>query len=141
MSAQQPSPRQYQPGQELPGFEHTVTGMVMRTRQWHGLNVVHSSKEEAARQGLQRPPATGQISAAYIQRMCVDFFGEAMFGRSVLDMRFRAPVYEDDTLTVGGKVTEVLAQVDGKKVVAEAWCRNREGIDVTKAHIEVFVPD
>jgi acyl dehydratase len=128
-------------GQELPGFEHTITGMVMRTRQWHGVNVVHSSKEEAAKHGYKSPPATGQISAAYIQRMCVDFFGEAMFNRSVLDVRFRAPVFEDDTLAVGGRITEVIPQVDGRKVVAEAWCRNGDGLEVTRARIEVVIPD
>ena len=132
--------RAFIPGTLLPGFRHTVTGMIMRTRQWHGSNIVHSDPAMAARQGLQNPPATGQISASYIQRMCVSYFGRAIFEGSVFDVRFRAPVFEGDTLTVGGEVLEVIRRPEMSRVVIEAWCRNDQGVDVTRARVEVNVP-
>ncbi len=128
-------------GQELPGFQRTITGMIMRTRQWHGTNIVHSDPAMAARQGMKSPPATGQISAAYIQEMCVAFLGEAMFRNSLLDMRFRRPVYENERLAIGGRVEEATAQAGGKKVVIQAWAKNQEGVEVTTARIEAFLPE
>lgn len=128
-------------GQEMPSFQRTITGMIMRTRQWHGTNIVHSDPAMAARQGMKSPPATGQISAAYIQEMCVNFLGEAMFRNSLIDARFRRPVYENERLTIGGRVEEATAQAGGKKVVIHAWCKNQDGVEVTTARIEAFVPE
>jgi acyl dehydratase len=127
-------------GRELPGFEHTVTRMIVRSRQWHGTNPVHSDPDVAARQGFRRPPATGQISAAYVQRMCVEFFGEHLFSHSRLKVLFRKPVHEDDRLTIGGRVVDERPCDGGQKVIAECWCRNAEGEDVTRVGVEVLVP-
>ena len=128
------------PGQELPGFDQVVSRMVVRSRHWHGINTIHSDPAEAAKHGYKRPPATGQISASYIQRLCASFFGEALFKRAVLEVRFRAPVYEEDRLSVGGRVTQVSARAEGRNVTVECWCRNAEGVEVTRAHVEVLVP-
>ncbi|MBM4406820.1 MAG: hypothetical protein FJ039_11730 [Chloroflexi bacterium] len=128
-------------GQELPGFQRAITGMIMRTRQWHGTNIVHSDPAMAARQGMKKPPATGQISAAYIQEMCVAFLGEAMFFNSLLDVRFRRPVFEDERLAIGGTVAEVTPQPGGKKIAIHAWAKNQDGVEVTTARIEAFLPE
>lgn len=134
------SPIPHTAGTPLPGFERTVTGFIMRTRQWHSTNTVHSDPAMAARVGLKAPAATGQISAAWIQEMCIAAFGEAMFHGSVIDVRFRRPVHENDRLAIGGEIAEVLEQPAGRRLVVNAWARNAAGEDVTRARVEVTVP-
>jgi acyl dehydratase len=129
-----------QVGEALPGFERTITATIMFSRQYHGSNVVHSNPELAKVAGLKAPVATGQISAAYIQEMCVRAFGEAMFRGSVLDVRFRRPAYLNDTLAIGGEITEVREVEGGRRVFADAWARNAQGEDVTRVRVEVSVP-
>ncbi len=127
-------------GQELPSVQRAVPALVMFSRQWAGTNPVHWDPSMAARHGMPAPVVTGQVSAALIQQACVQLLGEAMFRGSVMDVRFRRPVYLNDVLTAGGRVTEVRPEGPGQRVVIEAWCRNQDGAEVTAARVEAVTP-
>ncbi len=126
-------------GTTLPPLTRTVAPVVMKSRQWTGTNPVHADEELARRQGFAKPIATGQISAAYIQEMCIRFFGEAFFYNASIDVRFVRPVFMGDTLTTGGVVREKTLEGSGLRFTVDAWCQNEQREQVTVAVVHAVV--
>ena len=126
-------------GRALPVVSRRITGTVMFSRQYAGTNPVHTETAMAERQGMPAPVATGQISAAYIQEAFVQLLGEAMFRGSLMDVRFRRPVFLGDVLTTRGRIEEVRDEGAGRRVVISAACVNQDGVEVTVAHVEATV--
>ncbi len=135
-----PATRTYAAGQELPAIQRSVPAVIMFSRQWAGTNPVHWDAAMAARQGMKAPVVTGQLSAALIQMACVELLGEAMWRGSIMDVRFRRPVFLDDTLTAGGRIAEVRPEGGEQRVVIQAWVKNQKGDEVTTAQVEALTP-
>ena len=98
---------------------------------------VHCSREAARRKGFARPIAQGLMSYGYINELIARHFGNELFTRSRVNVKFIKPSFEGDRLTIGGVVERLEATADGQRVVLDVWCKNQHGDLLTVGKAEV----
>ena len=131
------STRALEIGQELPSVSKQVTQEKIDLFEGcgilHGANI-HTDPDVAARRlGTTYPVASGRMSLAYVSQVLRSALGPDAFHRTgVLNLKFLRPVGGGDTITVGGRVTDMVEEGAGARVVVEVWCHNQNG-DVTAA--------
>mgnify|MGYP001558299704 CR=1 FL=1 len=126
-------------GYELDGVKKQMVIQLMASRSWGRSNPVHWDPPYAAERGLKAPIATGQMSAAYIAEMCVNFFGEHFFRSMRISGKYVKPVYAGETITTHGVIREKTPEGSGYRFKVEAWADNEDGEMKTVAWIEVLV--
>lgn len=120
------------PGDELPEVRvdldsSRLVAYAGATWDWHPL---HHDTAYARTAGLERPLADGQMFGALLASALLRWAGGSARLES-LGMRYRSPVYVDDTVTLGGRVTEVHGDDDGVRVRLEQTVRNGSSIAVS----------
>ncbi|MFC4009312.1 hypothetical protein ACFOY2_18920 [Nonomuraea purpurea] len=103
----------------LPPLAKRFTQDQMNVFSWAGQHYsnVHTSIRRAADSGLDRTIIQAQQQTGLITRAMTEFFGASWFTTGRLDLRFVAPAYCGDTLTVRGAVLE---ESDGR-LELEVW--------------------
>ncbi|MGV6806465.1 MAG: MaoC family dehydratase [bacterium] len=89
-------------------------------------NPIHLDPEYAAASPMKGIIAHGTISLNLIWQSLEQTFGNQPVDHAMSDVRFKAPVRENDVLEAGG---EILA--DG---AIEVWVRNQDGVKVIEGH-------
>lgn len=94
-------------------------------------NPIHTDREFAAKTEMGGIIAHGTLSLNLIWQAIRKTFGTDAAGRAVLDVRFMAPVREDDVVTAGGE-----RRADGTDRY-DVWARNEAGRDVIRGTLEL----
>lgn len=127
-------------GEELPTVTRVIRQPVLRSRTWGGRNAIHWDPELARRRGFPGPIATGQLLTAYLQEMCVAFFGVHFFRRAVFECRYARPAFLDDVITTCGVITDRREEGDGVWLTADVWCQNQRGEQITRGTVVCYLP-
>jgi acyl dehydratase len=126
----QQEPRTLKVGDELMTFTREVTESKMVEFErvvWDRGRNSHSDPEEAKRDGLTKPLASGQNQMAFLHELLERNFGDAWVYGGKISVRNIHPVYGGDIITPHGTVTEI-SEVDGKPcVTVQIWCENQNG--------------
>lgn len=120
------------PGDELPEVRvdlgsSRLVAYAGATWDWHPL---HHDTAYARAAGLERPVADGQMFGALLASALQRWAGGSARLES-LGMRYRRPVYVDDTVALAGRVTGVDGDEDGVRVRLEQTVRNGGSIAVS----------
>ena len=86
--------------------------------------------DHAAREtlGTQGTVASGRMSLTFAIEMLRKYFGNDVFNHTgVVDLRFLRPVRPGDTITFSGKITEMLREPNGSKVMVDIQAQNQNG--------------
>jgi len=126
-------------GYELDGVKKQMVIQLMGSRHWGRSNPLHWDPPYSVSRGLKGPIATGQMSAAYIAEMCVNFFGEHFFKGTKISGKYVKPVYAGETITTHGIIREKTREGSGYRFKVETWAENQDGETKTVAWIEVHV--
>jgi 3-hydroxybutyryl-CoA dehydratase len=96
------------PPQTLPSVEHTVSqAQIVRYAEASGdHNPLHLDQAFAAGTSYGGTIAHGMLVMAFLSEMLTKAFGTGWIAGSKLKVRFRAPVYPDDTITTEGSLRE-----------------------------------
>ena len=126
-------------GAELEPVSRVVTLEDMLLFEPEGEKNIHTDDEVARAAGLPAAIAAGVQFMSYIFEMLQREYGFHSVEGTVLDVRIREPVFAGDTLTAGGRVTEVQADDSGSRVSLEVWCENQRGGHVIAGTAQVPV--
>lgn len=112
-------------GAGLAPLTKRVTQDQMNAFSWAGQHYsnVHTSIQRAAESGLDRTIVQAQQQTGLITRAMTEFFGAAWFTSGQLDLRFVAPAYCGEALTVRGAVLEE----SGGRLELEVWVDKDDG--------------
>jgi acyl dehydratase len=92
-----------------------------------GFRNVHTDPESAASSGLDRTLVQAQQQVSFVTEAMVRFFGPRWLTSGELDMRFVAPAFVDDRLTVEGAVLGEVETRHGPGLELEIWVRRQDG--------------
>lgn len=101
---------------------------------------IHDDDEYARKNGLPGICADGMVSTNWILHLLIEIFGPAAVSSGRLRTKYIKPIYEDDLLTTGARITSVTATNDGKSVALDVWCRLPDGTPVTIGEARVDLP-
>ncbi len=74
--------------------------------------------------------AHGMLGLAFINQMLAQAFGEAWPASGRLKVRFKAPVYPGDEVSIEGAVARVQADGTGQQVECQVTLKNAKGEEV-----------
>lgn len=88
---------------------------------------IHTDEEDAKREGLPAPVATGPQVAALIFRQLRSAFGKGWVVGGKFALNFCRPVYVRDFCVTRGKVTGTEKEGDKLRVICDVWIQNQNG--------------
>ena len=120
-------------GVTLPELKKVITqeGINRYAEASHDFNPIHIDMDYAKQTPLGGTIAHGMLVLAYVSQMMVNAFGRYWLSGSKLNVRFKAPARPGDTITVSGRIDDVVND-DGHSVVS---C----DLLVTNQHDEVVI--
>lgn len=126
-------------GQSLKGFEieMTVDRINAYARASGDLNPVHIDPEYAKGTQFGGVIAHGMLSLAFISELMAINFPESWHKCGTMKVRFRAPVFPDETVTVSGHVTSVKETELGTVAQCDVFCKKPDGKDALTGSITV----
>jgi len=105
----------------------TVEQAAVFSRIGEYVRTTHTSLDVAREAGLRVPIVQGQQLVGLLAQLLTRAFGESFFTSGWLKVKFIAPVFVHDELTVEGIVTALSPAVDGATVELEIWIRRPDG--------------
>ncbi len=114
-------------GFELQGVKKQAVIQLMGSRYWGRINPIHWDPVYAVKRGLKAPIQTGEMCSAYIQEMCVNFFGENFFQEARLQCKYVKLILAGETITTHGIVREKTPKGKGYRFKVEVWADNQDG--------------
>lgn len=127
-------------GKELASVGHRVTMEDMILFEPEGDKNIHTDDEVAQAAGLPAAIAAGVQFMSYIFEMLYRDYGSESVTGTILDVRIRAPVFADDTVTARGRVTDTERDGGRQRLHLEVWCENQRGEKVIAGTAQVVVP-
>ena len=101
-------------------------------------NPLHYDDPYAKETGNESVFGQGMLTAGHVARMVTDWFG--LDRVSGFTIRFQAPVWPGDTITVTGEVTEVVEIDDGETVTADLIASNQDDEAVITGSVTATLP-
>jgi len=101
---------------------------------------IHDDDEYARKNGLPGICADGMISTNWILHLLIEIFGPAAASSGRLRTKYIKPIYEDDLLTTGARITSVTRKGDWTSVELDVWCNLTDGTPVTVGEARVDLP-
>jgi len=98
---------------------------------------IHTDDDVAQAAGLPGAVVAGVQMMGYIFEMLHQEYGFDSVSGTVLDVRFRALVLAEDTVTARGRVTGSEAEGDGRLLHLEVRCENQRGDQVVTGIAQV----
>jgi acyl dehydratase len=105
----------------------TVEQAAVFSRIGEYVRTTHTNLDVARRAGLRVPIVQGQQLVGLLAQLLTGALGESFFTSGWLKVKFIAPVFVHDELTVEGIVTAVDRNADGTTVELEIWIRRTDG--------------
>ncbi len=102
-------------------------------------NPIHVDVEYAKKTRFGRTIAHGMLTLAYISQMMTAAFGKSWLTGGKLSVRFKAPAYPGDTLTISGKITKIEQTNSQRLIYCDLLCSNQHGepLIIGEAKVEV----
>ena len=128
-------------GMNLPGIKRVVTqeNINQYAAASGDFNPIHIDEEFARKTPLGGTIAHGMLVLAYISQLMTDAFGRRWVDGGKLSVRFKAPAYPGDILTISGKISRI-KKSDGQILVScEVLCANQNGETVITGETKVGV--
>lgn len=126
-------------GFELIGVKKKAVIQLMGSRLWGRFNPNHWDPVYASQTGLRAPIQTGEMTAAYIAEMCVNYFGRNFFRNARFNCKYIASTYADDVITTHGVVREKTPTAAGARFRVDVWATNQDGEKTTVGWVEADV--
>lgn len=126
-------------GFELVGVKKRAVAQLMGSRLWGRFNPNHWDPVYARRSGLKLPIQTGEMTAAYIAEMCVNYFGAGFFRNARFNCKYIASTFANDEITTHGVVTERTPTATGVRLKVDVWATNQAGEKTTVGFVEAEV--
>lgn len=133
---------QFQAGQQLRGFARTVTDDRVRAyaEASGDFNPVHLDPEYAKTTQFGGVIAHGMLSMAFISELMASNFPETWHRGGKMKLRFKAPVFPGETVTVFGEVQSVRDTETGRVAQCEVGCRKSDGTEALSGTVTVPLP-
>lgn len=131
-----------QRGDPLPSLTKPMTQEILR-KYAHAsgdFNPLHLDPAYGATTQFGSTIAHGMLLMGYLSEVMTLAFGYDWASTGHLRARFRHPARPGDTVTVGGKVTEVAAETEGSRVRCTVECRIQDGTVVASGDASLVVP-
>ena len=130
----------YSAGQQLRGFERTVTTerIAAYAVASGDHNPLHLDPEYAATTEFGGVIAHGMLSMAFIAELMAANFPDAWHKGAKMKLRFKAPVFPGETVSVFGTVRSVRDDGGAVIVKCDVGCRKPDGTDALSG--TVWVP-
>lgn len=119
-------------GEALPQLRKLVTQhrIAQYARVSGDANPVHLDASFAAASSFGRLVAHGMLVLAFVSEMLTHTFGERWLASGRLKVRFKAPVYPEETVVTFGQVTRVREENGKALVECSVGCRKESGEEV-----------
>jgi len=129
--------RSFAVGDAIPSLSKTMTqDMINLFEKSGGKTGPSQFTDEATAQGVlgtKGTVASGRMSLTFGTELLRRYFGSEVYNRGgVVELRFLRPVRPGDTVTFGGRVTDIGKVTNGVKVSVEVSATNQKG-DTTAA--------
>lgn len=129
--------RSFAVGDEIPTLSKTMTQQAINLFEASGGKTGPSQfTDEATAQGVlgtKGTVASGRMSLTFSVELLRRYFGPDVYNRGgVVELRFLRPVRPGDTVTFGGKVTDIVKVTNGVRIAVEVTATNQRG-DTTAA--------
>ena len=129
--------RSFAIGDAIPSLSKTMTqDMINLFEKSGGKTGPSQFTDEATAQGVlgtKGTVASGRMSLTFGTELLRRYFGSEVYNRGgVVELRFLRPVRPGDTVTFGGRVTDIGKVTNGVKVSVEVSATNQKG-DTTAA--------
>jgi acyl dehydratase len=105
----------------------TVEQAAVFSRIGEYVRTTHTSLDVAREAGLRVPIVQGQQLVGLLAQLLTDAFGEGFFTSGWLKVKFIAPAFVHDELTLEGVVTALHDVDEGTAVELEIWIRRPDG--------------
>ena len=102
-------------------------------------NPIHIDEEFARKTLVGGTIAHGMLVLAYISQLMTDAFGKGWVDSGKLNVRFKAPAYPGDILTISGKISRIEKSDDQTLVKCEVLVTNQNGETVITGETKVGV--
>lgn len=119
----------------------TVEQAAVFSRIGEYVRTTHNSLDVAREAGLRVPIVQGQQLVGVLAQLLTAAFGESFFSSGWLRVKFIAPVFVHDELTVEGIVTAVDRKDGGTAVELEIWIRRPDGRLAVAGWASATLPD
>jgi 3-hydroxybutyryl-CoA dehydratase len=124
-------------GDEIPALSKTMTQQAINLFEGSsGKTGPSQFTDEATAQGVlgtKGTVASGRMSLTFSVELLRRYFGSDVYNRGgIVELRFLRPVRPGDTVTFGGKVTDIVKVTNGVRVAVEVTATNQRG-DTTAA--------
>lgn len=126
-------------GFELDGVKKQALVQLMGSRLWGRFNPNHWDPVYAQETGLAAPIQTGEMSAAYLSEMCVNYLGENYFRNARMECKYVASTLANEVITTYGVVTGKIPKGDGFRFTIDIWAANEDGQKKTVGTMEADV--
>lgn len=126
-------------GFEFVGVKKRAVIQLMGSRLWGRFNPNHWDPVYARQTGLSSPIQTGEMTAAYISEMCVNYFGRNFFRNARFTVKYIASTYANDIITTHGVVREKTPTQNGVRFRVEVWATNQGNEKTTVGFVEADV--
>lgn len=113
------------PGTQLPELRVRAQNVQARSGRTEEENIHDDAT--AQRLGFQRGFVAFGQSLGWMSRMLVGYFGPSYVETGRFECRFRAPIFDDDDVSVRGEITERLEEEDGVRLVCDVWIEKEDG--------------
>lgn len=87
----------------------------------------HSDAEQARREGISRPIASGQNQMAFLHELLERNFGNGWANGGAISVRYIRPVYPNDEITPNATVKDLTHDGARVCVTMDVWCENQAG--------------
>lgn len=130
-------------GMNLPDIKRVVTqeNINQYAAASGDFNPIHIDEEFARKTPLGGTIAHGMLVLAYISQLMTDAFGRRWVDGGKLSVRFKAPAYPGDILTISGKISKIEKIDDQTLVKCEVLCTNQNGETVITGETKVGVSE
>ena len=132
----------WKPGDILPTITKKLTPeKVTRYAQVSGdHNPIHTDEEFARHTPFKGTIAHGMLLLAYVSQLLAEAFGASWYSRGKLSLRFKAPAYTNDIITISGQIESVEDDGYNCKLVCLLSCYNQEDKILINGTAEITEP-
>lgn len=126
------------PGTALPELRVRAQNVQARSGRTEEENIHDDAT--AQRLGFQRGFVAFGQSLGWMSRMLLSYFGPSYVETGRFECRFRAPIFDDDDVSVRGEITDRLEEEAGVRLVCDVWIEKEDGTRAVVGTASAVVP-
>ena len=107
---------------------------------WDRGSTAHNDPAAAKAGGMSRPFASGQHMLAFFHELFERTFGQGWVEGGSVAVRWVRLVYAGDTIRAFGKVEEIEADAERRRVHLSIWAENQDGEQTAIGTAKAYLP-